>query len=450
LYCLTVSDSAGGFASYPSGLTADPQSIAQAEAATGGLLEVSFLPTINWAPAYLARIAAHPSGKLDPTPEEIASSSQSACMLYVNELQDVPRSGTEHRTAFLRTLDRLGYAGLCDAYDLNNHANGVTNNQLAGRATVEQAMGYALIVHDAGRYPSETTLPIGGAVEGFYPQTQWYRDWLAGGAGSEAGQATLWLIGGHMAIQAGPDNPLVFGDMGVTVLSTGQPVGVLPQVVGQSSFTWADSTTTDFSGDVLQLLDPFNNCQASIENDGLGTSGTAVATHTFEYLGSPGEGAIVMNADPTAQWNTILSSLVWEQIAAPAGGPGMPGDVLAERIIQAVLPPDCLPVVDPTDVARSHPDVPLSTRLHANIPNPFNPTTTIRFDLAGDAHVELRIYSVAGRLVRTLVKGPMVRNRHAVVWDGMDDAGAPVSSGIYFYRLEAGDFSDSRKMVVLK
>ena len=70
--------------------------------------------------------------------------------------------------------------------------------------------------------------------------------------------------------------------------------------------------------------------------------------------------------------------------------------------------------------------------------------------MASDTHVQLRIYDVAGRLVRTLLNEPMERNRHAVVWDGLDNAGVPLSSGIYFYRLETGDFTASRKMVVLR
>jgi hypothetical protein len=88
--------------------------------------------------------------------------------------------------------------------------------------------------------------------------------------------------------------------------------------------------------------------------------------------------------------------------------------------------------------------------LYQNVPNPFNPTTTIRFDLAAEAHVELRIYDVAGRLVRTLANQPMGRNLNAIVWDGLDLAGLPVPSGVYFYRLKAGDFTDTRKMVVLR
>ncbi len=74
-----------------------------------------------------------------------------------------------------------------------------------------------------------------------------------------------------------------------------------------------------------------------------------------------------------------------------------------------------------------------------NYPNPFNPTTTIAFELANGASTRIRIFDVSGRLVRELVPasyfGP---GQHERVWNGQDDEGRQVSTGVYFYRLEAG------------
>jgi hypothetical protein len=89
--------------------------------------------------------------------------------------------------------------------------------------------------------------------------------------------------------------------------------------------------------------------------------------------------------------------------------------------------------------------------LAQNVPNPFNPATTIRFDVApGGARVTLRVFDVEGRLVRTLLDGFEVEGERTVVWDGVDLRGNPVASGLYFYRLDSPDFVKTRKMLLLK
>ncbi len=88
--------------------------------------------------------------------------------------------------------------------------------------------------------------------------------------------------------------------------------------------------------------------------------------------------------------------------------------------------------------------------LSQNTPNPFNPTTMIRFSLPASEHVSLSIYSANGTLVRSLVDGVQARGTHNITWDGRDSNGNSVGSGVYFYRLTAGKFSDSKKMVLLK
>jgi subtilisin family serine protease len=94
--------------------------------------------------------------------------------------------------------------------------------------------------------------------------------------------------------------------------------------------------------------------------------------------------------------------------------------------------------------------VSLRSQLAQNEPNPFNPVTKIRFTLANPSQARLLIYDSAGRLVRTLVDEPMNAGAHTVVWDGSDDMGRQTGSGVYFYRLHAGDFTQSRRMTILK
>ncbi len=94
---------------------------------------------------------------------------------------------------------------------------------------------------------------------------------------------------------------------------------------------------------------------------------------------------------------------------------------------------------------------PRRTVLHGSSPNPFNPRTTIRFDLAHDTHVRLEVFDVTGRHVRTLADEARTAARHVIVWDGRDDGGAAVGSGIYWARLvTARGFRGAAKLVILR
>jgi flagellar hook assembly protein FlgD len=92
-----------------------------------------------------------------------------------------------------------------------------------------------------------------------------------------------------------------------------------------------------------------------------------------------------------------------------------------------------------------------ANHLAQNFPNPFNPTTTIVFSLKEKGHVELTIFDVRGAVVRRLLRGEVEAGLHAdVQWDGLNDEGKPVASGLYFYRLTASGFTETRKMLLLK
>jgi flagellar hook assembly protein FlgD len=96
-------------------------------------------------------------------------------------------------------------------------------------------------------------------------------------------------------------------------------------------------------------------------------------------------------------------------------------------------------------------DLPRAFALHQNVPNPFNPTTTIQYEVpTGGAEVSIRIYDATGRLVRTLVDERRPAGLHETAWDSRDGLGAQVSSGVYFYKMVSGGFSESKRMVLLK
>jgi|GEM_PF-1286258 len=89
-------------------------------------------------------------------------------------------------------------------------------------------------------------------------------------------------------------------------------------------------------------------------------------------------------------------------------------------------------------------------RLSQNYPNPFNPSTEIRYQLPEDGYVNLRIYNIAGQAVRTLVDSDWPASVYTVTWDGRDDRGQQVSSGIYFCLLRCGEFGQTKKMVLMR
>ena len=93
---------------------------------------------------------------------------------------------------------------------------------------------------------------------------------------------------------------------------------------------------------------------------------------------------------------------------------------------------------------------PARLALEQNIPNPFNPVTRIRFSLRVASHVTLTVYDVKGRHIITLIDGHLPRGERSVEWNARDSHGNPVGSGVYFYRLQTGDRSLSRKMVLLR
>ncbi|MDH4222411.1 MAG: T9SS type A sorting domain-containing protein [candidate division Zixibacteria bacterium] len=94
--------------------------------------------------------------------------------------------------------------------------------------------------------------------------------------------------------------------------------------------------------------------------------------------------------------------------------------------------------------------IPTAFALSPNYPNPFNPTTNFSIALPVDCKVSLKIYNVAGQLVRTLVNETMSAGHHTVTWDGTNSNSEKVASGVYFYKLNAGDFSKTMKMVMTK
>lgn len=106
--------------------------------------------------------------------------------------------------------------------------------------------------------------------------------------------------------------------------------------------------------------------------------------------------------------------------------------------------------ISSTVLIDDEPAVPAMVSLAQNYPNPFNPSTRIEFSLRYEGKVDIAVYSPTGTIVRQLFQGEMDPGKYSIVWDGRDELGQPVGSGIYLYRLESNNLSITRKMSLVK
>ena len=133
----------------------------------------------------------------------------------------------------------------------------------------------------------------------------------------------------------------------------------------------------------------------------------------------------------------------------------MPMDELRDEVVLALadLPPIEEEVVETAETAVETSDqasVPQVFALEQNAPNPFNSNTVIRFALPQPSQVELTIYNLLGQPVAVLVQGPSEAGTFSVRWDGRNQAGHELTSGVYLYQLRAGEYTEVRKLLLLR
>jgi hypothetical protein len=218
-------------------------------------------------------------------------------------------------------------------------------------------------------------------------------------------------------------------------ISYGLPVS--PLVIGAPGGKFDNVTGPD-------TMVAYGGCPIINNFDVLEQQGTSVAQAYYE--GNPSYPAILSQQTTNAQGTTasvILSGYSYHFIRDDRPVGVLDRSVHLKKVLEFLgNTPDDPVAVDPTFYRNS---------LSQNRPNPFNPTTTIEFSLKERANVQLKIYNVAGQLVRTLVNEARTPGEvHTATWDGRNDAGQSVSSGVYFYKLVAGSFVQTKKMVLLK
>jgi flagellar hook assembly protein FlgD len=95
-------------------------------------------------------------------------------------------------------------------------------------------------------------------------------------------------------------------------------------------------------------------------------------------------------------------------------------------------------------------EIPLNYELCKNYPNPFNPTTNIQYELPQKSDVQISIYDLLGRKVTTLVSEKQDAGKKTVTWNATNDQGKPVSAGVYLYQIRAGEYVQTKKMLLIK
>jgi hypothetical protein len=217
--------------------------------------------------------------------------------------------------------------------------------------------------------------------------------------------------------------------------------GISPLVVGEGKT--GDMFQDGFGVDTLIA---YGGCPLINDFDVITAEGSANLEASYHGKGATG-GAIVSDTTTNAVGNTVgfvLSGFSFHYIR-DSRAQGVPQrSEHMHRILTWLQNIIDYPTPAPTAVVKVN-------ELRQNYPNPFNPTTTIKYQVKTDGLVSLKIYNVAGQLVRTLVnenvKAGVV---HQTQWHGLNDAGQNVSSGVYFYKLVTSNYTQTKKMVLLK
>jgi hypothetical protein len=216
------------------------------------------------------------------------------------------------------------------------------------------------------------------------------------------------------------DSPLEFGLISPTIVDTFQISSSTDETI---PFTW--ETSFDVDSDVTYRLTVTLDYLGNVyTQDYQNISDSSTAISTYEY-------AVFMTDLNLSLWNI---------------------DYVVEASDEefTVLSEAGEFIVANTSLSIASEIIPEVFALHQNYPNPFNPITSLRYDLPQDGLVNITIYDMMGRIVKTLINGSQTAGHKSIQWNATNDRNEPVSAGLYLYSIQAGEFRQTRKMVLLK
>ena len=193
---------------------------------------------------------------------------------------------------------------------------------------------------------------------------------------------------------------------------------------GFITFSWDESS--DANGDSLVYL--MRTSSSQIGDFSLDTNVTSIDISYMDLIGDMTENNVT---SATIEWAVDVTDGI---------------DTVTANNAPLILN------VDGSDAMSAHAEnlIPDVFVLHQNYPNPFNPVTTLCYDLPEDGLVNITIYDTMGRIVKTLINDQQIAGFKLLQWNAANDGGSPVSTGLYLYMIQAGDFRQTKKMILLK
>ncbi|MCP4545195.1 MAG: T9SS type A sorting domain-containing protein [bacterium] len=397
-----------------------------------------------WAEAVDGTVETKPKNTLSTNPDLRTS--------YI--LRCLPTAGVEMlfvndgnvRTPWSEAFKYNGYT-VYDTYYVQAPSS-CMGNGLAGRANYDDIAQYRTMVWDSGDLPSctITSAVLGNKVFDDVLLDEWLNQ--------HDHDAFLWIMGDELAADVTNAVTFLNVNMGVEVLSEELFYDDYTSILVPKVF--ATHPTLEYLGGTPDFW--VDGGCPTIQNFSAIQPIGDLAEVAFEWEATEaGMVAGIVNYDPDANGeitspsgyaNRVLYNAFSYLQVLDAGYALASEEDYARRMVGHVLTNMLGTVADGAPIGVD--ETPAMTRLNGNYPNPFNPTTVIALSLASAEHVSLSVYDISGRLVKSLVNNKMIAGDHEVVWNGKDSNGERVASGVYFYKMSAGDYTATDKMILLK